>query len=68
MKFYGKVPDPTLYGFEQKLHRYDSHGTLFRVISKLNTAKSMVLIPEFVEGGVEGYVKSLFAQVDIYFD
>ncbi len=68
MKFYGKVPAQTLYDFEQKLHRYDTRGTLFRVISKLNTAQSVVLIPEFVEGGIEGYVKGLFAQVDIYFD
>lgn len=67
MKLYGQVPSQTLHNFDQKLHVYDRYGSLFRVISKLNTAKSIVLIPEFVEGGIEGYVKSLFAEVDIYF-
>lgn len=37
----------------------------FRRVMKLNTAKSVVIEPVFFTGGIEGYVSSLFEDVDL---
>lgn len=37
----------------------------FRKVMKLNTAKSVVIEPAFFEGGIRGYVSSLFADVSL---
>jgi len=35
----------------------------FRKVMKLNTARLMTTEPELAEGGIEGYVKRLYATV-----
>ncbi len=37
----------------------------FRSIMKLNTAKAVVLEPVFCEGGVKGYVESIFSELSL---
>lgn len=39
--------------------------TLFRSIMRLNTAKILVMEPQLCEGGVQGYVNSLFSEINI---
>lgn len=43
----------------------DVVGKDFRRVMKLNTAKAMVLEPAFCEGGVTGYVDSLFKELEL---
>ena len=45
--------------------RLDGNLSLFRIVMKLNTVKSLVVEPDLYEGGASGYVKSLFRQANI---
>lgn len=65
MKYYGEIPEDILKATITKIQQYNKKETLFRGIMKLNTAKTIVLIPEFVKDGVEGYVKGLFFDMGI---
>ena len=62
-------------GFNYKLNRkivdyfsrvsYDgSMSFLFRSVMKLNTARTMVMEPALCEGGIDGYVKALFTDLN----
>ena len=50
-----------------KVKKYDS-DTLFRALMRLNTVRLPVIDPMLVEGGAEGYVKSLFKDFNIEFE
>lgn len=41
----------------------DPSRNIFRRVLKLNTARLLTTVPELVDGGVQGYVKSLFETV-----
>ncbi len=62
MKDYSTIPLSNIKQYNEKL---EGNLTLFRLIMKLNTVKSLVIEPDLCDGGVEGYVKSLFRQANI---
>lgn len=62
MKDYSTIPVPEIKQYNDKL---EGNLTLFRLIMKLNTVKSLVIEPDLCDGGVEGYVKSLFKQAHV---
>ncbi len=43
-------------------------GKVFRAVMKLNTAKSIVIEPGLYPGGLDGYVKDLFNELNISFE
>ena len=57
MKKYSLQEQNTLQKFKEGSKKRDD---LFRAVMRLNTARIMVYEPSFCEGGVEGYVTSLF--------
>lgn len=60
MRQFGQLSPDTINGYAKK-----HSEPLFRVIMKLHTAKIMVMEPDLCEGGVEGYVTSLFEDAGI---
>jgi len=60
MLFYSQISQEKLEKFNNSLPKADE--TLFRVVMKLNTAKTIVMDPALYSGGIQEYVKSLFAE------
>lgn len=55
--------------YRELLNQYyqyeDNSRELFRAVLKLNTAKLLTMSPEFVDGGIEKYVESLFVSAGV---
>lgn len=62
IKLYSFVKKEAIYEFKKKSKKSDD---LFRAVMRLNTARSVVLEPEFYYGGIVGYVFSLFESLGI---
>ena len=62
MKCYSGIPISKIRKYNEKL---EGNLTLFRIVMKLNTVKSLVVEPDLYDGGASGYVKSLFRQANI---
>lgn len=60
---YSKVPKEVIIEFKKRVSTKSDN--LFRAIMRLNTARSLVLDPCLCKGGEDGYVKSLFKDLNI---
>ena len=47
-----------------KVYYNGSTSELFRSVMKLNTARAMVMEPELCDGGIDGYAKTLFTDLN----
>ena len=63
MYYYSRIPQETLENYDKNTKK-QSDG-LFRIVMKLNTAKSMVIDPALFLGGEKEYVKSLFLDAGV---
>lgn len=59
MYFYSNIPQEKLNQFNNSTQKHDD---LFRIVMKLNTARTLVIDPALYLGGEQEYVKSLFAE------
>lgn len=62
MRCYSEIPLIKIKQYNEKL---EGNLTLFRIVMKLNTVKSLIIEPALYDGGVRGYVQSLFRQAKI---
>lgn len=65
MYYYQYISESEMKRFKSLLNLKDRKGDLFRIVMKLNTAKIMVVEPALCEGGIAGYVRSLFEDAGI---
>ncbi len=65
MYYYSTLDMAVIEQFNKKIHEHDKHGTLFRTIMKLNTARTVVTEPSLYLGGCNEFVRSLFREVGI---
>lgn len=63
MYYYSRVPERTLNDFNRKTKT--QQDDLFRVVMKLNTAKSVVVDPALCLGGEKEYVRALFRDAGV---
>lgn len=63
MYYYSRIPQTVLEDYDRNT-KSQSDG-LFRIVMKLNTAKSMVIDPALYLGGEKEYVKSLFMDAGV---
>lgn len=66
MYYYGKITPQQFQSFKHS-RKYESDN-LFRALMRLNTVRLPVLDPMLVEGGADGYVRSLFRDFNITFE
>lgn len=59
MYFYSSISPDKLNQFNNSTQKHDD---LFRIVMKLNTARTLVIDPALYLGGEQEYVKSLFAE------
>ena len=65
MYYYQYISETEMQRFKSLYNSKGRKDDLFRIIMKLNTAKTMVIEPALYEGGTDGYVRSLFEDAGI---
>lgn len=65
MYYYQYISESEMQRFKSLYNSKNRKDDLFRIVMKLNTAKSMVIEPALYEGGIDGYVRSLFEDAGI---